>query len=352
MHSQFKTLVEFAEEVERLEASKADYLVQPNLAMRMTDDQTIVLDGEDQVELSVTDYAHGQVADRLKIPRKFYREIGVDHPGLRTDLVNRMVRDSGPERRLVRTMDGQARAFLSETFNPEFDNADMLRAVLPILMERNDISVESSSLSDSRLYLQAGFKMLQGDVTVGDPVRWGFLLRNSEVGNGAFSIEEMLWRLSCLNGAQMQTIMRRVHVGGKLQATDGIEYKRDTIRADAEATRLQLRDTMATLLTREKWEARLDSLREAAGTPLLHPKKALEKVVKKFGLTDDQSELMLDNMATDAGFNQYGLANSITALAHKIDDQDKQYELEKIGGQVLGMNHAQFEVLTRVEDAA
>ena len=53
---------------------------------------------------------------------------------------------------MVRTLDGEARAFLSERFRP-MDNHDLAEAVLPVFRDAG-ASVESCEITPSRMYIK------------------------------------------------------------------------------------------------------------------------------------------------------------------------------------------------------
>lgn len=64
---------------------------------------------------AVTDHAHGQIAQRLDIPAKYYNRMRSEAPALLAANVNNWFQEQ-PERRMIRTLDGKARAFLSDRY--------------------------------------------------------------------------------------------------------------------------------------------------------------------------------------------------------------------------------------------
>ena len=47
-------------------------------------------------------------------------------------------------------------------------------------------------------------------------------------------------------------------------------------------------------------------------------------------------------MVEEGNLNRYGLANGLTALAHDLDNIDAQYEVEKMGAQVIEMSRTEW----------
>jgi hypothetical protein len=45
----------------------------------------------------------------------------------------------------------------------------------------------------------------------------------------------------------------------------------------------------------------------------------------------------------DGQLNRWGLANSITALAHDIESPERQHDLEKIGYDIITLSPSQWE---------
>ena len=65
--------------------------------------------------LQVSEHAHRQIAGRLQIPWKFYYRMLEDHTDIVIDNVNKLF-EREPGTRLLRTMDGKLRAFLSNRY--------------------------------------------------------------------------------------------------------------------------------------------------------------------------------------------------------------------------------------------
>ena len=82
---------------------------------------------------------------------------------------------------MVRTLDGQARAFLSDRYR-RLDNFDLASSVLPVLGEMGDgIQIISAEMTETRMYIKVINKRLELEVQKGDVVQAGMVLSNSEV---------------------------------------------------------------------------------------------------------------------------------------------------------------------------
>src|SRR5262249_10590729 len=141
--------------------------------------------------------AHDQVAEHVKIPKPYYERMRTQAPDLLATNVNRWFAKH-PAARMVRTLDGRARAFLSNAFQP-FDNYDFAAAALPFLSERR-LTVMSAEITEKHLYIKAvdeqlfrdvpvGFKMGDGSHRIFTTCAPAVILRNSEVGFAPMVIE-------------------------------------------------------------------------------------------------------------------------------------------------------------------
>ena len=82
-------------------------------------------------EYGITDLARRQLADKLKIPFAYFERMRTEQPALLDGNVNTWLQ-TDTERRMMRTLDGQVRAVLSDRYR-RLDNYDLAENVLPIL---------------------------------------------------------------------------------------------------------------------------------------------------------------------------------------------------------------------------
>lgn len=185
-----------AAEIVRQQESKKDYIAPSDaLRMQVQKDKSITLGTHDGLPLR--DYAHGQIAARLSIPKQYYDRMKAEAPVLLASNVNEWLSRS-KERRMLRTMDGHIRAVLSDKFRP-LDNYDLLEAVLPAIKE-TECKIVSCEVTETRLYVKAITERITTEIAKGDVVQAGLVISNSEVGAGAVCVEPLVYRLVCLNG--------------------------------------------------------------------------------------------------------------------------------------------------------
>lgn len=337
MRGNYKNLSTLVNEVERIESIKNDYLV-PSNNIRMFDDNSFAVN---DMNFGINSFAHGQVAEKLGIPKKYYDAMEAI-PGLRTINVNEWLREKQDSKYLVRTLDGTTRAFLSDRYRP-IDNYDVLSSFLPVI-KGMDVKIQPNTLSltETKMYIPVIFPTLEGEVKKGDVVQAGIILTNSEVGAGAVDIKRMVWRLVCSNGLISASVLRKYHIGSRIDEENFDLFANDTILAELDAFKLRMRDIIKDALNPQKFQEYLLKMQGAAEDKIRNVNETVANITKRFGLSEKHNDLIINNMVEEGNLNRYGLANGLTALAHDLDNIDAQYEVEKMGAQVIEMSRTEW----------
>ena len=344
------TITEMAKEIERQAAAKVDYLVNSrNLEMASLGAPPMlrVLDGGvDQMEpLAIQETAHRQLGTHLGIPWRYYEKMLQEGPDLLSHNVNHWLRRGEPVQRMLRTLDGKARAFLSNRYRP-IDNFEIVTTVLPLIMEMRGARFESSQITENYMYLKIVNPELTGEVRVGDVVQSGIVISNSETGLGAVSVQPLVYRLVCRNGMVVndsRVSTRRNHVGRANSTDENFAlYSKETLEADSKAFMLKIQDSVKAAVDEARFVKVLDIMRESTQARLdTTDIPALVKVTSSsFNLTDAEGKGILQHLIEDADYTLYGLANAITRQSQDVDDYDRASKLEAVGYDVMTMSPA------------
>ena len=350
------SLIELAQEIERVEAAKEDYVV-PTSKMEMADSgQLTMAEGEDKDKLlGINNLAHEQIAERLKIPAPYYKRMLADEPALLAKNVNTWLHKK-PERRLVRVLDGRVRAFLSDRFSPR-ENYSIAMEVLPVLKNTGGLEIQAASITERRMYVKVTSKDLVAPITVtrngqqvGDVLYGGINVSNSEVGVGAADISLFIVVLSCTNGMTREHSLREIHVGRRLEgeAEQISFYSRETIEADQIAFRMKVRDSLKHAFNKELFLEEVTRYQEVAGRHFIASKvpDIVERVTKRFtNLGKNDGKSLMDALYGVGDFSQWGLSQAITSLANGVEDFDRINELERLGGQIIDLKPDEFSTL-------
>jgi hypothetical protein len=290
----------------------------------------------DHGRFPVNNHAHGQIASRLKIPLPYYRRMQAEKPQLLAANVNTWLANAA-EKRMVRTMDGDVRAFLSDRYQ-RIENEEIAEVALPILAEIPDVQIVSAEITDKRMYIQAVAPRIEGEVKVGDAMQAGVVISNSEVGSGTVSIASMFWRLWCLNGCTTEKQLGQRHVGGRVAEGDVSFYQDDTIEADDRAILLKVRDAVKHAISEDAFQATLAKMRGLAEIKIEgNPTKAVEVLTAKVKASQDEGQGILRSLIEGGDLSAWGLLNAVTAQAHNVESYDRAVEFEQVGGQLLDL---------------
>jgi hypothetical protein len=341
-------LNELAQTIVRHASGKEDFIA-PSSALRFgvnpANQITVSLPNDRAFDL--TTLAENQVGDFLGIPRRFAQRLSTEMPDLLAHNLNTLGGRTD-SRRMLRTLDGVGRSFLSDSYK-RVDNEEVFDGIFPSLM-RLGAEVESCNVSDDYLHLQAVIHRMEGEIRVGDPVRYGVVISNSEVGRGSLSIRPILYRLRCLNGMVVaDQARRRAHIGGSyLENADlgWLALTSETQKLKVKAMVAELGEYLESLATPERFEKTLGAYREVADQPLpADPTPVVESLAARYSLNKSESESALVALCESKDYTRWGLANAVTWIANDASSYDRAVELEAVGGTLMGLSQTAFKAL-------
>lgn len=306
-----------------------------------TPDVSVKMNVPGQGQFDINETAHHQIATRNGIPTKYYDRMLTQAPELLVENVREWF-DNEPKRNLVRTLDGTARAFLSERYRA-IDNNGVLQAGLEAINE-SGAYVLSSQVTDNRMYLKVLFPQIEGEVRPGDTIHPGVILSNSEVGQGSLSVKGFFYRDFCTNGCvfgsgDMFDFSRR-HVGSKIvSGADSIVLADDTIEAENIVIAKSIRDTMSAASNPAFFESMIEQLKNATeGEIIKDPEVAIQVLSKELNLRDSERKAALINLIEDRDMTRYGALNAVTKVANSDEvSYQRASELEEVGAKILNM---------------
>lgn len=333
-----KSLIEMAQELQRQSEAKKDFIADTKV-LELTPTGELALENGTRHQFPVTDHAHSQIAQRLDIPAKYYQRMKAEQPQLLAQNVNTWFQEN-PERRMIRTLDGKARAFLSDRYR-RLDNYDLAEAVLPVLGEMGEgIQIVSAEMTERRMYLKVINRRLELEVKRGDVVQAGICITNSEVGLGSLRVEPVIYRLICLNGMIAQDFgTKKYHVGRAAEDGDAYElYSDQTLQADDLAFFLKVQDTVRAAVDMAKFSTIVDRMKEATERKIEgNPVEAVEVVAEKFSYSSEEKTGILTHLIQGGDLTAYGMLNAITRTSQDLEDYDRATELERDGSKILSL---------------
>lgn len=356
-----RDLVDLAKELQRRRESAKDYVADTrNMRAYAVDQGDVQFQLGDDQQFEVQPFAHGQVATHIGVPKPYYDRMLAEAPDLLVRNVNHWLQER-PAKRMVRTLDGTMRAFLSDSFR-RLDNYDFMEAALPPLVQAG-VEVMSCEVTDRRLYLKVvdkritrdipgGGRMGDGGHTIFHTVSPALVLSNSEVGDGALSVKTSIFEKVCTNLSVFKERSTRTrHLGARIDAGDEL-YKLlsdETIRKTDEAIFAQVGDVVRNAFNEIQFEALCDKLANAGRDAIVtsDPGKVIDVTAKRFGLLENEKAGILGHLIAGGELTRYGLHAAITRAAEDVESYDRASMLEQVGGDVIDLEPTQWREMAR-----
>jgi hypothetical protein len=365
-----RSLLELAHEVERQANTKRDFVAKTS-AISMSVDETdaeferlLKLNVGDQ-KFAINELAHDQIGTYCGIPSAYYDRCKSQNPELLIHNVNTWIRSHENDKRLVRTLDGHTRAFLSDAYRP-LENYDLAQAILPVLFDTGKFDIMSCEVTEKKLYIKVVGKELSRELAktgnyLGDGrhqivrvVYPAVTISNSEVGYGQLSIQQAIYDSGCSNLATMgERSLKRRHVGARhdmLSEELVAQLSDETRRKTDEALWCQVRDVVAGGFNEAKFNTLVDTIE---GSRLDHIDKSADvvEVVKaagqQLGFTESEGKGILQSLIEGADLSRFGLYNAITAYSQGVESYDRATELERLGGAVIELPKSDWQAIAR-----
>lgn len=346
-----RSLVNLAQELERQLTTKRDLVVPSSLLQCRTDeggDLRLIIDArQGDGEYGVTELARRQLAEKLKIPFTYFERMRTEQPALLDRNVNTWLQ-SDDDRRMIRTLDGQVRAVLSDRYR-RLDNFDLAENVLPILQRLEGARFESVELTDTKMYLKVVTPRVEYEIAPGDVVQAGIVISNSEVGCGTLSVQPLVFRLVCRNGLiAPDRALRKTHVGRTLHQDDDpvSVFRDDTLAADDKAFFLKVRDVVEAAVSEATFRQVAQKMQKARDIRLTgDPVKAVEVLANRYTLNESERAGVLRHLIVEGDLSAYGLVNAVTHFSQGVEDYDRATEFEALGGKLIELPASEWKAL-------
>lgn len=372
-----KTLQELATELEKQKRERRDFIADTRSLQLVEEPDApshvrLQIDtGQGLERFNINRHAHSQIAARVGIPQKYYDRMLEQAPDLLATNVNgwfergHMTRGGNwqADRRMVRTLNDNVRAFLSDRFKL-MDNWEMLTAALPVLQQAakqyGEIDFASCEVTDSRMYVKALFPFISDRVDIvpgaghtflkeGELQQAALVMSNSEVGAGRMLIEPSIFTYSCTNLAiSSRTSLAKFHLG---RAHDGSDeayeiFSDDTLRMDDAALWGKVRDTVRASVDRVHFDRMVTEMKQAAARTIdQSPVEAVRVLAERNSLNEEEHDSVLQHLIRGGSLTQYGLQAAVTRASQDVASYDRATELERLGGALLEATDAEWRAL-------
>ncbi len=156
----------------------------------------------------------------------------------------------------------------------------------------------------------------------------GFVISNSEVGQGAFQIVPMVEVQVCRNGMTIKKeAIRAQHLGGKLE-TGQIDWSADTQEKNLKLVTAMARDTVSTVLSQDWLDAKIAEITAQATVEVTNPDETIKKVTAALRYTETQTADILRMFIKGGQTTTGGVMQAVTASAQNQADADTAADME------------------------
>ena len=349
------SLQDLAAKLDRIREAKADFIVDTRaLTVSPTGEgNQLVADIAGSEEFVIRPHALRQMEQRVKIDARYADRLQEKYPDMLAYNLNELFKRE-PEKRLIRTLNGSMRAFLSDGYRI-MDNFDLAEAVLPTLIEHG-AQVISCEVTEAKMHIKAirpdltakfgpppGKEMGVGHNFFIEEVQAGLTIANSEIGAGKMYVQPSVFTNRCTNWASFEdSSYARVHLGkrasGDSEAMIWEVMSDDTKRKSDEALWAQVRDMAVAAMDGRLFEKIVDRLKEARGDTIKgDPVKLIQRVGEQYALTEGEQGGILNLLIQGGDLTRYGLHAAITRAANDIESYDRATEFEHFGAQVIDL---------------
>lgn len=355
-----KSIQDMLREVERQSDARKDYSAPtPTLTMEPVthhgakDDVVIAMKGNGT--LPATALAHRQIGEHVGVPAKYYDRMRQESPELLATNVNHWFQ-AQPSQRLVRTLDSNIRAFLSQGFRA-LDYFDLCEAAVPTLMQQG-MEIVSCDVTETRLYIKAvdhrvvrqveGKRIVDGKMAEFEDISPSCTISNSEVGMGALSIERGIFQHRCKNMSIFtERALRKYHVGVRHEAVDSVELLSDRTKNLTDAALWsQVKDVIGNSFQPEQFDRVVQSINGMQTDKITADVvKTVEQISRKFSFSVEEQSVVQRHLVEGGNLSRWGLFNAITRAAEDLPSYDRATEFERVGGQIIELGKGEWRQL-------
>lgn len=271
-------------------------------------------------------------ANKLEAMADFGKDGNVDPYGakLLANEMNEIMKRSGT-RHLLRSVGGELRGFLSDRYRRL--NSHVIMDRLFAAMQAAGLRPYDGFFLDTKVEVQAIIPKIFSPYP-GELLAFGLTFRSSDYGDGALDIRGFTIRPACANGMIRESILRQVHLGGRL--SNDMELSERTYKLDTETMASATFDIVTGAFDPQKIEREMRAVRDAHEKEL-DPKKAEARLRKLLSKSESDAAIKLFNspdvVALPPGQSNYRMSNAISWLANQTKDERRKIELQEVAGE-------------------
>lgn len=294
----------------------------------------------EEEQYNLHSHALRQSAEKLNVPAKFIKDLqGTDWGRqLSARILNDHTDHTERTRLLVRTIDGEVRGVLSDSYR-RLNTAQIFGNFIKAVGEQ-DAEIVDALTDDTRSYIETIRPELIRVEIPGQVIHlvYGVRISSSDYGDGALEVRSFIMQAVCLNGLVTEKAIKKIHLGGRLP--DELEISNKTYQLDSDTQSSLTYDMVKQLYAPSTLEAKIEAIEKAASTEC-DLDRELINIAKKGIIAKAEGEeirtiLMNNNPedGVDGGNSLWKLSQGISAIARTKDDR-RSRELQEVAGSYI-----------------
>jgi len=298
-------------------------------------------DFAENTEYTLHENAVGQLGEKFKIPTRYIRELATGEEwqrSLAANILNSHSNWTPKTRSLVRTVGSEVRGVLSENYR-RLNSPEIITSFLEMALSQG-AELADGFIDGTRVYMEVLMPQTIAIPTEKNGIIemvFGARLSTSDYGDGALELRAFMMQGICLNGMVRESVMRQVHLGGRLP--DNMLLSNRTYDLDTRTQASAVKDLTKGIFTKDSIRARALEIQGAAGM-IVDMDKELKSLQKgKLGKEEVQAveKVLMRNNPDDGVQGEstlWKLVQGITAHSREIPAR-RSRELQEIAGELM-----------------
>lgn len=348
----------FSQEVNRQHEMMRDFYIPERQIAVNPQGQILLPSNPESLAFGTRDVFEGQFARELGYPAPFFQTTKHQFPEQWAELVNAMLARRPKDRiRMVRTLDNNARAYLSNSY-ARIDNWQIAETILRLARRHGDWQIVGHEITENRMYIKIMTNWAM-DIVPGKKVRIGFIVTNSELGDQSVSVRMLIEMEWCTNGAvrELSSKTSKIRHSGSAtlpQFTNGAYLMSNNTRHIGEQYLMaQVDDMVNQTIDPKSFTTFVDNFRRGVADeiPMDAPlKSVIDVTAREYGILESETTSILHYLAAGGEFNQFGLTragivDAVTLAAQHVERYDDSIRLEEAGGKIIDMTPAKWQTI-------
>ncbi len=302
----------------------------------------ILRNGEEETVFDLHPNAVVQAGERLGVPPTYLRDLAFGKEHWQKDLAARILNDhtehTNRQRVLLRAVGNQVRGVLSDQYR-RLSTPDISASFLTAVREAG-VRVMDAWADDTRMAIEVVQPSILPVPTEKNGTVYmalGARLSSSDFGDGALDLRAFWLQAICLNGAVAESLMRQVHLGGRIP--DDVRLSERTFRLDTKTQASAVRDIVTQVFSKSEMIKRARMIQGASATVVDMDTeiKRLPKLGMGKGEVEAVRKVLVASKPEDGVAGEgtlWKLSQAIGAVSRDAEARRKR-ELDEIAGALL-----------------